>query len=862
MLIGAEAVEMTADRTFAPVGHLPTSEPGSLRVPWPHKPGSLGYSVTILEAHRQMKEKELRLALVCYGGVSLAVYMHGVTKEFQKLVRASCFYHRLPDPADRVGKTYDDLNDDPDRETDTEAVYFDLLKEIGQELDLRVFIDVIAGASAGGINGVMLARALAHDLPLDAHREMWLEKADITALMDEAAIASKWSKVFLRPLFWDVNERWLKRLAPDTEMREKLSTFLRSRWFKPPFSGQRMSAMLLDACQAMGTPRSSDASLLPLSHQLDLFISVTDFYGFEQTIALHDPPVVTEREHRHILKFKYLKHSDGEIISDFDHSHIPGLVFAARATSSFPGAFPPVQINEIDRVLKERGEDWPHREDFIARKFKTMIGLGHSPLTSSFVDGSVLNNKPFAEAVAALPDRPAYREVDRRVIYIDPAPEEPARDQDGTLPGFIPTIMASLSDIPRNEPVRDELAEINVIGQQIHLYKEVVRATRPNIQRAVEKILEGDLPSHPTAHQLAQLREKANIHSATDAGYAYDGYIQIKVLSVLHWLAEILSDMAPQVAHPSNRFALTKSVENWAREKGIFPVELDAGKTSDGKTDWITFLKRFDVNFRQRRLRFVIRRLNELYVDRRHDASSFDSGGLDDFKKVLYGSLERLQRRRCCSFFETGLHQMAKKLLSSTGGDATVEQLDPLMDGIRQALSLVDVDTLLDDDFSILSVNFLPPGIRRDLTLAYLSFPFFDVLTFPLLKWQKLDDIDSVLVARISPLDASALQTDGQTTNLRGRELGHFGAFFSRKAREHDYLWGRLHAAERLVDFVTDAASPSLHTVTINADQVKGRLFQAILKNEANHLTRSNKLLYELGAKTQAMFTHVRTDTD
>ena len=33
--------------------------------------------------------KELRIALVCYGGVSLAVYMHGVTKEIFKLVRAA-----------------------------------------------------------------------------------------------------------------------------------------------------------------------------------------------------------------------------------------------------------------------------------------------------------------------------------------------------------------------------------------------------------------------------------------------------------------------------------------------------------------------------------------------------------------------------------------------------------------------------------------------------------------------------------------------------------------------------------------------------------------------------------------------------
>ena len=828
-----------------------------------HKTGSLGaIRLTILDTRRYMKEKELRLALVCYGGVSLAVYMHGVTKEFQKLVRASCFYHRLPDPADRQDKTYNDINDDPDRETDTEVVYFDLLKEVGQELDLRVFIDVIAGASAGGINGVMLARALAHDLPLDAHREMWLEKADITALMDEKAIAGKWSKVFLRPFFWDINERWLRRIAPDFEMREKLSTFLRSRWFKPPFSGQLMSNMLMDACQAMGVPQSRSASLLPLGHKLDLFVSVTDFYGFEQTIPLHDPPVVSEREHRHILKFQYFRHSDGEIASDFDMSHVPGLVFAARATSSFPGAFPPVQINEIDRVLNERGEDWPHREDFIARKFKTMIDLGHNPLTSSFVDGSVLNNKPFAEAVAALADRPAYREVDRRVIYIDPDPEGAGPDHGGTLPGFLQTIIASLSDIPRNEPVRDELAEINVIGQQVHLYQEVVKATRPHIQLAVEKILDGDVPTHPTAHQLAQLREKANTHSAKDAGYAYDGYIQIKVLSVLNWLADILGDLAPQVAHPSHRFALTKSLENWAREKNIFPVELNAEGTPGEKPNWITFLKRFDVNFRLRRLRFVIRRLNELYVDQPHGDTQFDSKGLDEFKTVLYGSLERLQRRRSCAFFAESLHQMAGQMLAHTEGNVSFEQLDPLLTAIRGELSLIDVDTLLDDDFSILSVNFLPEDIRRDLTLAYLSFPFFDVLTFPLLKWQQLDDIDTVLVARISPLDASALQTDGQIATLRGRELGHFGAFFSKKAREHDYLWGRLHAAERLVDFVTDVASSSLQNVTINTELVKSRLFRAILQNEATHLTRSNALLRELGAKTDALFAGLTSDTD
>ena len=40
-----------------------------------------------------MREKELRIALVCFGGVSLAVYMHGITKEILKLARASGALH-------------------------------------------------------------------------------------------------------------------------------------------------------------------------------------------------------------------------------------------------------------------------------------------------------------------------------------------------------------------------------------------------------------------------------------------------------------------------------------------------------------------------------------------------------------------------------------------------------------------------------------------------------------------------------------------------------------------------------------------------------------------------------------------------
>jgi hypothetical protein len=89
----------------------------------------------------ETRDKELRLALVCYGGISLAVYMHGITKEIWRLARASC--------AAREGEAGN-------------GVYRQLLDEIrtASGINLRVLVDILSGASAGGINAVFLAQAI------------------------------------------------------------------------------------------------------------------------------------------------------------------------------------------------------------------------------------------------------------------------------------------------------------------------------------------------------------------------------------------------------------------------------------------------------------------------------------------------------------------------------------------------------------------------------------------------------------------------------------------------------------------------------------------------------------------------------
>jgi len=796
-----------------------------------------------------MKEKELRIALVCYGGVSLAVYMHGVTKEFLKLVRASRVYHQDLARSHRPSASYTDVDHGDARETDTEELYFELIQAIGETVELRIFIDTIAGASAGGINGVLLARALAHDLPMDAHRKMWLEQADIVALMDEAHLAKRWDKLFMKPLFWGFTDRWLARYAPDVEMRQKLQLFTRSRWFQPPFSGEIMSGMLLDACMAMEDDVAPTGSLLPGGHRLDLIVSVTDFHGYSQNIPLHDPVSIREREHRHVLKFSYFRHPSGLVESDFDHDHIPGLAFAARATSSFPGAFPPARIGEIDKALATRETEWPTREAFLRGNFKPLIAAGSDPVKASFIDGSVLNNKPFAEAIDSIRGRPAYREVDRRVVYIDPDPKGGHVEAGGAAPGFFQTIRGALSDIPRNQPVRDELESLHDFSERVRRYRQIVSATRPHVTERVRQLFNGDAEAPPTPALLAKLRNKANAQSAIEAGYAYDAYIQLKVSSVLDQITDVVADLSEAVHHPSDRLALSRAVEAWAKRRDIFPVlwaqHAHEGSEPSKEDSWVRFLREFDIHFRVRRLRFVIRRLNELY-ERNGEAEGAECApdALDDFKESLYKSLERLQSESAARLRTDDVRAICKAIYED--GIAEPHEIDRFASFVASRLDLVGLDREIDETFAHMATTCLPPAARTELVQAYVGFPFFDVLTLSLNKWQDLDDVDTVQVDRISPEDAKALREGGAPATLMGRDLGYFAAFFSRRARENDYLWGRLHAADRLVDIVASAAPAAIHASDLDLDQLKARLFRSILKAELPFLENIPDLFNDL----------------
>jgi patatin-related protein len=818
-----------------------------------------------------VKEKELRLALVCFGGVSLAIYMHGITKEILKLVRASSMLHRITDRASRSNASFADLVDRNDPEYDCEAVYFDLLRELGRKVELRVIVDIIAGASAGGINGTMLARALSHDLPTARLRDLWLDHADVSELLAPEARARGWSKWFLRPLFWLIGASRLE-FARDAEVRAKLSMFVRSRWFKPPLDGLRMAGLMYDAVTAMGRPKSPEASLLPSGHGLDLFVTVTDYYGSQQLVHIHDPAIIHERVHRHLFHFQYRRRPNGEVESDFDLANAPALAFAARATSSIPGAFPPARIVEMDELIRRRGAAWPRRADFIRRNFANYVEADIDAASAPFIDGSVLNNRPFREAIRAIPGRPAYREVDRRIIYIDPDPRpQTARARDHA-PGFFATLKGALSDIPRSEPVSDELSWVNGFNERARRLKAIVERARPQVSRLVENVMTGTHNGIAEA-QIREWREQANMRAAEDAGFAYEGYVGLKLASARAFISQMIATV--HGVQPGSAFArvISEVVDAWsaraeALDRQTESFRSEAAQGLEAAPRWINLLLNFDIDYRKRRLHFMIEGQNRLYemLDSA-PLKGIEASLVDRLKRKFYDSLDALQRRESLAQSDREIRDLVATIFPQAPSADEIRDLgqyarlvaarraseiDRLIDRLASTIDLDastrDIDGLLAEAFH----DGWPAEASREVLINYLGFPFWDVLTFPVMTWREIGEFNELLIDRISVHDARALRHCERAQKLKGVAFEHAAAFLSRAFRENDYLLGRMHALDRLVDIVCDSVGPGVLT---EADllALKRRGFMQILDSEAPHLPNSGELIAELRACVAVM---------
>jgi len=240
-------------------------------------------------------QKEVRVGLVLYGGVSLAIYIYGVVLEYFRVVRAS---QKLEHNA-----------------------YSGLL----EKLNCRVMVDIVSGSSAGGINGVLLAKALSSGVSAAAFKKMrniWLEAADFTALIKPGR---KQMAALLDEVFFE------RKLKEGLEQME----------------------------QEADVAKKNAKPLSPSVRALDLFITATDLNGRKISTAggasAEGQPSLATLEYRRVFHRKYrtkgFNPSNEEIgydQNDFSADKNEQLVRICRATSAFPAALRPVTLQKTD----------------------------------------------------------------------------------------------------------------------------------------------------------------------------------------------------------------------------------------------------------------------------------------------------------------------------------------------------------------------------------------------------------------------------------------------------------------------------------------------------------------------------------
>jgi patatin-related protein len=341
---------------------------------------------------------EIRVGLVLYGGSSLAVYMGGVAVEFLRAVRAGT-QTRPPSAED--------------------SPYRALLDRLGH----RLVVDVIAGTSAGGINGVFLARALATGGNLDALHDLWRQKGDFAALLD-----------------------WSQEKTPPESLA----------------NGRFFLKALEEAVGTVG--QAGDKPLVPV---LDLFVTGTDVagrYWSRKDFLKHQ---VRGRQHTKLFHLKLrqkftlgtcTEEELGYDQNDFvgqdqaaDQAVQPKLARLCRTTAAFPGVFEPVAFSPADAY---GDETTPSDED------RTAIWM---------TDGGVLMNHPFEPVIETIFHRAADNPVQRLLFYVEPAldveeaPDKPSRSN---KPSALGTVGAAFT-LPMYQGIDQHLKEIEAHNQVV-----------------------------------------------------------------------------------------------------------------------------------------------------------------------------------------------------------------------------------------------------------------------------------------------------------------------------------------------------------------------------------------------------------
>lgn len=703
----------------------------------------------------KIPHEELRFGVVLNGGVSLAVWMGGVAKELDDVTRA----RRLTGP------------DDPPVH-DTRSIYALLLDLVR----CRARADVIAGTSAGGINGAALALSqLNENADIGSLRDIWADQGRMESLLREPFQGSPASLLKGDEYFYPAMERALESLA---------------RGWQP----------------VVEAPWSD--SLDRVQRPVDLTITTTLLHGARQVSVDSLGQRIPDRVHEATFMFR-----KSPAVWGTDHFADPNrgttlraLALAARCSAGFPVAFEPsfVPVN-VPPATPDLGR--PDMAEYASWADPGVSAPGEQPAADASrfaVDGGLLANTPTRHVLRAIQDMPASDPVRRVVLLVHPhAPiDAPVPADRADAPPKLTSALTGLLGALQSQGQRAYVADLD----QHNSGASGRRATRTDILRTINPARPSELRDlarglYPHFRMLCARRAAREVaDSLADAQWSAARIQRQAPPPVPDATMDLLPEPGPDVITEADTIAVA---DVWGLDAAI--------GIADAATDYL------------RRLAWLVKdeaaavlAARSTVIDARaflvalragHEpattASPSDPAAARDTSEgTVRSAVDEFQRN------VMGTGSLAASASGSGGAQPIVvarllAMVGEAVVGTESAFEAVMASPVSDRALS--QWRFLVGGRLTGATCLNRLYQLH-VATSCLADESVTESVNPFEVVQISlqARNPFTVVTRSGDDKLAGMALNRFGGFLKRSWRLNDWAWGRLDAATMLTRVILD----------------------------------------------------------
>ncbi len=462
-----------------------------------------------------------------------------------------------------------------------------------------------------------------------------------------------------------------------------------------------------------------------------------------------------------------------------------------------------------------------------------------------YVDGGVLDNKPFTHTIREIFHRTAHRLTSRFLIYVEPDPVRFDKAAKAEKPDIFKAVIDSLTSIPGYESIADDLALLEEHNDRVEQHTRLTRELDvPAGATQVGDDVVATLYRNSRLNQIARraatglLREKGRDRPLTDprrrraaaeliAGFSelvsrldesspgswedklrnFGVYFRLRRL--FHCSYDIREKIRDSVADAPETPLLIewrKAINCQITLLEIVRHQMEAlvDQADIVRWDEVTdFLGgESDLKSRLDRVEEIWQYLSAAY-NKLLDVRSFDGSGA--LPPDGYG--ERWQQEEPAPWLDAEtLKGFRERLVAHRRSlEARISDRDPDALSIPEPTSTDPTNLLHVADaqeeamFSYFAEEIGGPA--QEVFTLYQRFAYIDAHLFPMEHLSGLESKDYIRTVRFSLRDAKCgFSNKSLEKKLSGDAVHHFGGFFKRSWRANDILWGRLDGVCQLAE--------------------------------------------------------------